>query len=190
MASLDDFHLREVETNEDLCATVAENRHLSPYCLDYLNRHMIFAETPPEIELSARPFYYQAQYEAATRLIAIPYDRVHEIAARAHGRAANPVFIFSVGRCGSTLMSKMFGRLDATYSLSEPDVFTAINYLHGEGRLIENEAIQLLASTVRVRALIMSPPSRKISRVDGSMFATDLVTRILIQAASLAAARG
>jgi Sulfotransferase family len=156
MASLDDFHLREVETNEDLCATVAENRHLSPYCLDYLNRHMIFAETPPEIELSARPFYYQAQYEAATRLIAIPYDRVHEIAARAHGLTANPVFIFSVGRCGSTLMSKMFGRLDATYSLSEPDVFTAINYLHGEGRLIETEAIQLLASTV---SLVNRPPT-------------------------------
>jgi hypothetical protein len=150
MASLDDFHLREVETNEDLCATVADNRHVAPYCVDYLNRYMIFAETPPEIELSARPFYYQAQYEAATRLIAIPYDRVHEIAARAHGRSANPVFIFSVWRCGSTLMSKMFGRLDDTYSLSEPDVFTAINYLHGEGRLADDEAIQLLASTVRL----------------------------------------
>jgi hypothetical protein len=150
MVSLDDFYLREVEANEDLCATVAENHHVTPYCLDYLNRHMIFAETAPEIELSAQPFYYQAQHEAATRLIAIPYHRVHEIAARAHRRSANPVFIFSAGRCGSTLMSKMFGRLDDTYSLSEPDVFTAINYLHGEGRLTDDEAIQLLASTVRL----------------------------------------
>jgi hypothetical protein len=156
MVSLDDFHLREVEANEDLCATVAENRHVTPYCLDGPNRQMIFAETPPQIELSARPFYYQAQYEAATRLIAIPYDRVHEIARRAHGRSANPVFIFSVGRCGSTLMSKMFGRLDDTYSLSEPDVFTAINYLHGEGRLTDDEAMQLLASTVR---LVDRPPT-------------------------------
>lgn len=153
MVSLADFHLREVEAGEDLCATVAENRHVMPYCLDHQNRRMIFAETPPEIELSVRPFYYQAQYEAAARLIAIPYDRVHEIAARA--RSADPVFIFSVGRCGSTLMSKVWGRLDDTYSLSEPDVFTAINYLHGEGRLTDNEAIQLLASTVR---LLNRPP--------------------------------
>jgi hypothetical protein len=156
MVSLDDFHLREVEVDEDLCATVAENRHVTPYCLDHQNRRMIFAQTPPEIELSARPFYYQAQHEAATRLIAIPYDRVHEIALRAPARAANAVFIFSVGRCGSTLMSKMFGRLDDTYSLSEPDVFTAINYLHGEGRLTDDEAIQLLASTVR---LVHRPPA-------------------------------
>src|SRR5271163_1365314 len=73
MVSLDDFRSREVQVSEDLCATVAENRHVTPYCLDHQNRRMIFAETPPEIELSAEPFYYQAQYEAATRLIAIPY---------------------------------------------------------------------------------------------------------------------
>lgn len=155
MVSLDDFQLREVDANEDLCATVAEYRHVTPYCLDHQNRRMIFAETPPEIELSTAPFYYQAQYEAATRLIAIPYDRVHEIAMRAHRRSADPVFIFSVGRCGSTLMSRMWSRLDDTYSLSEPDVFTGINYLHGEGRLTDSEAIQLLGSTVR---LVHRPP--------------------------------
>jgi hypothetical protein len=156
MVSLDDFYLREVVASEDLCATVAENRHVTPYCLDHQNRHMIFAETPPDIELSARPFYYQAQYEAATRLISVPYDRVHEIAAGAQGRSVDPVLIFSVGRCGSTLMSKIWGRLDDTYSVSEPDVFTGINYLHGRGRLTDDEAVQLLASTVR---LIHRPPT-------------------------------
>jgi hypothetical protein len=156
MVGLDDFHLREVHASEDLCASVAENRHVTPYCLDHENRRMIFAETPPEIELSARPFYYQAQYEAATRLIAIPYDRLPEVAARAHGRSADLIFIFSVGRCGSTLMSKMLGRLDDTYSLSEPDVFTDINYQHGLGRLTDNEAIRLLASAVR---LVNRPPT-------------------------------
>jgi hypothetical protein len=156
MVGLDDFHLREVQVREDLCASVAENRHVTPYCLDHENRRMIFAETPPEIEPSAGPFYYQAQYEAATRLIAIPYDRVAEVAAQAHGRTADLVFIFSVGRCGSTLMSKMLGRLDDTYSLSEPDIFTAINYQHGQGHLTDSEAIELLASAVR---LVNRPPT-------------------------------
>jgi hypothetical protein len=162
MVGLDDFHLREVQVSEDLCASVAENRHATPYCLDYQNRRMIFAETPPGIELSARPFYYQAQYEAATRLIAIPYDRVHEVAAGAHGRSADLVFIFSVGRCGSTLMSKMLGRLDDTYSLSEPDIFTTINYQHGQGRLTDNEAIQLLASAVRLVNRPATPRARLV----------------------------
>ena len=68
--------------SDDACTAVAERPNVTPYCLDHNNRRMIFAETPPEINLSDAPFYYQAQYEAATRLIAIPYDQVHEIAAR------------------------------------------------------------------------------------------------------------
>jgi Sulfotransferase family len=150
MVSLDDFQLREVDAGDDACAAVADRRNVTPYCLDHNNRRMIFAETPPEIDLSDAPFYYQAQYETATRLIAIPYDQVHEIAARRPGRPADHVFIFSVGRCGSTLMSKMWSRLDDTESLSEPDIFSAINYQHGEGHLSEREAAQLLGTTMRL----------------------------------------
>ena len=150
MVSLDDFQLREVDAGDDACAAIAECRNVTPYCLDHNNRRMIFAETPLEIDLSAAPFYYQAQYEAATRLIAIPYDQVHEIAARKADCPADLVFIFSVGRCGSTLLSKMWSRLDDTDSLSEPDVFSAINCLHGEGRLSEREATQLLGTTMRL----------------------------------------
>ena len=150
MVSLDDFQFREVEASDDVCTAVAERPNVTPYCLDHNNRRMIFAETPPEINLSDAPFYYQAQYEAATRLIAIPYDRVHEIATRKPGCSAELIFIFSVGRCGSTLLSKMWSRLDDTDSLSEPDVFSAVNYLNGEGRLTEREAVQLLGTTLRL----------------------------------------
>lgn len=155
MVSLDDFQLLEDDASEDACIAVVERQNVTPYCLDQNNRRMIFAETPPEIDLSAAPFYYQAQYEAATRLIAIPYDRVHEMAIKPAGRFEELVLIYSVGRCGSTLMSKMWSRLDDTYSLSEPDIFTAINYLHGEGRLTDGEAMQLLGSAAR---LVNRPP--------------------------------
>lgn len=159
MVSLDDFQLREVDASDDLCTVVAERPNVTPYCLDHNNRRMIFAETPPEINLGAAPFYYQAQHETATRLIAIPYDQVHEIATRRPGCPANLVFIFSVGRCGSTLMSKMWSRLDDTESLSEPDIFSAINYQRGEGRLSEREATQLLGTTMRL--LNRSPRAQK-----------------------------
>ena len=159
IVSLDDFQLREVDASDNVYAAVAERSNVTPYCLDHNNRRMIFAETPPEIDLSAAPFYYQAQYEAATRLIAIPYDRLHEIATRKPGCSAELIFIFSVGRCGSTLLSKMWSRLDDTDSLSEPDVFSAINCLYGEGRLTEREAVQLLGTTVRL--VDRSPRARK-----------------------------
>ena len=67
MVSLDDFQLREVDAGDDACAAVADRRNVTPYCLDHNNRRMIFAETPPEIDLSDAPFYYQVQYETATR---------------------------------------------------------------------------------------------------------------------------
>ena len=36
------------------------------------------------------------------------------------------ILLYSVGRCGSTLMSEVFNQLDDVVSLSEPDVFTQL----------------------------------------------------------------
>lgn len=162
MVSLNDFRLRDSDLSEQACAAAfAGQSKLTPYCLDHKNRRMIFAETPGELNVSTAPFYYQAQYEAATRLIAVPYDQVHRIAAQLPARFEQLVFIFSVGRCGSTLLSKVWQRLDDTCSLSEPDIFTDINYLRGERRLTEPEALQLLDSAIR----LFSPPTRYHARL-------------------------
>lgn len=151
MASLADFRLEPVvAAGEDLCAAVAERPNITPYCLDHENRRMVFAETPLEIDVSKAPLFYQSQHEAATRLIAIPYDLVHEVAMRVPAQFQQLVFIHSVGRCGSTLMSNIWRGLDDTYSLSEPDVFTDINYRRGEGHLTHWETIRLLGSAVRL----------------------------------------
>ena len=150
IVSLDDFKLEEIAAREDLCAAVAERPNITPYCLDHKNRRMVFVETPREIDVSKAPLFYWSQYEAATRLIAIPYDLVHEIAMRLPAQFQELVFIYSVGRCGSTLMSNIWRCLDDTYSLSEPDVFTDINYRRGAGHLTHREAIHLLGSAVRL----------------------------------------
>lgn len=156
LVSFNDFALRESVADENLCTAVAEQPNVTPYCLDHQSRRMIFAETPPHTDLSAAPFYYQGQFEAATRLIALPYERVHQIAMRIPARFEELVLIYSVGRCGSTLLSKMWHRLDDTYSLSEPDVFTEVHQLRAEGRMTDGEALQLLSSATR---LLYRPPS-------------------------------
>jgi hypothetical protein len=162
VVSLDDFRLRETDADEDLCAIVAERPNVVPYCLDHANRRMIFAEIPPQIDLSKAPFYYQAQYEHATRLIALPYDSVHKIAARLPAGFGALIFIYSVGRCGSTLVSKLWGRLEDTYSISEPDVFAGINLLQGDGRLTDRETLELLGSTVRLLYREAAPRRRLV----------------------------
>jgi hypothetical protein len=162
IVGLDDFRLREVAAREDLCVAVAERPNITPYCLDHQNRRMVFVETPPEVDVSKAPLFYRSQYEAATRLIAIPYGLVHEVAMRLPPQFQEMVFIYSVGRCGSTLMSNIWRRLDDTYSLSEPDVFADINYRHGAGHLSHQEAIHLLGSAVRLFGRLPTPRKRLV----------------------------
>lgn len=150
MVSCNDFVLSESSSDEDLCAAVAERPNVTPYCLDHKNRRMIFAETPPQSDLSTAPFYYQRQFETASRLIALPYECVHQIAMRLPAHFEELVLIYSVGRCGSTLVSKMWQRLYDTYSLSEPDVLSEVGHLHAVGRMTDGEALQLLGSASRL----------------------------------------
>ena len=152
LVSRDDFVLRDLDDlpGDDVPALLANNAQIAPYCLDHDNRDMIFAETSAETDVSIAPFCYQAQFEAATRLIAAPYGLAHQSALRASARFDELVLLYSVGRCGSTLVSKLWQALPDTYSLSEPDVFTDISKLRELRLLGDGEATQLLETTVRL----------------------------------------
>jgi hypothetical protein len=58
--------------------------------------------------------------------------------------------IYSVGRCGSTLLSQLFNLPDQVLSLSEPDIFTQIVLLREPDGSRDNELAALLASCVAV----------------------------------------
>ncbi len=103
---------------------VLHDPNLSLYCLDFEKRTALFVETPPECDLSRVPFYYQTQYEAALRIIEIPFETLHQLAAEAAIDPAKLILIYSVGRCGSTLISRAFNEIESVHSLSEPDVFS------------------------------------------------------------------
>jgi hypothetical protein len=152
VASLEDFALRQsdVANEAELCANIVAKVNITPYCLDHSARHMVFAETQPGVDLSHVPFYYQRQFELATRLISLPYENAHWIAGQIQPQFEDLILIFSVGRCGSTLLSKIWGRLDDTLSLSEPDVFTELNQLHQQSTLTDDAAVQLLGDSVRL----------------------------------------
>src|SRR5438128_2484517 len=81
---------------------VLQQPNLTLYCLDFENRQALFVETTPECDLSRAPFLYQAQYEAALRLVQVPYETLHRLAAEVVVDPARLILIYSVGRCGST----------------------------------------------------------------------------------------
>jgi hypothetical protein len=90
-----------------------------PYCLDVKERRSLYCHAGSVREAQRAPFYYLHLRQRATTLFAIPWE---------HGRvlergAATPCFIFSVGRCGSTLLVDAL-RAGGACAVSEPDFFT------------------------------------------------------------------
>ncbi len=142
VVQLQDFDYIEGETIDP--KTIIENPNISLYCLDPQNQRAIFVETPLEIELSQAPFFYQAQYEHAQRLIAVPLEDLPQLAAALEEPIEQLVMIYSVGRCGSTLLSKVFNQLETVLSLSEPDVLSQIVGLRNPDGSNDNEITQLL----------------------------------------------
>ncbi len=146
--SPDDFQYREGEPVDP--RVVLERPTLSLYCLDHANRRAIFVETPPEVDLSAAPFLYQTQYEAAQQLIAVPYDTLLALARDAHVDPGSIILIYSTGRCGSTLVSHAFNQAEGVASLSEPDVYTQIQALREPDGTNDAEIGDLVRSCTQV----------------------------------------
>lgn len=124
-----------------------EHPHISLYCLDDSNQQAWFVETPPEVDLSQAPFYYNAQYEHALRLYTVPYPEFHQLAETLP--AAQVIYVHSIGRCGSTLISKALNAVDGVLSLSEPDIYTQLYFLRYLDGSRDAEYTRLLRSCTR-----------------------------------------
>ena len=97
----------------------APDGYWSPYALSNDLRTAWWVRTDAPLHRATEPFYYLAQYHHATHL------------ARASSADLAPAsdaprrFVFSVGRCGSTLLSDLARRAGLT-TLSEPDALTPL----------------------------------------------------------------
>ena len=97
--------------------------------------------------LSAAPFYYAAQREHATRLLTIPYSDFNTLALGLPDPPLN--LLYSVGRCGSTLLSNALRQLEEVVTLSEPDVYTHVVGMREPDGSRDAELIALLRSATR-----------------------------------------
>ena len=136
---------------------IIESPNISLYCLDPQNQQAIFVETPLEIELSNAAFFYQAQYEYAQRLIAVPLEDLPQLITAIEEPIEKLIMIYSVGRCGSTLLSKVFNQIETVLSLSEPDVFSQIVGLRNPDGSNDAEIAQLL----KICIYLLSKPTLK-----------------------------
>jgi hypothetical protein len=143
-------HFRWRETGPADPRSIVDDPGVRLYCLDHAQRRAIFTVTPPDAPVVQAAFLYQAQYDAATGLVAVGYDTLHEIAAAVPLDVAKVLLIYSTGRCGSTLVSRLLDATPEVVSLSEPDVYTQIVALRHVGACDPAEAAALLATCTRI----------------------------------------
>jgi len=149
LASPADFEVRDGGAFD--ARLLATDPRYSLYCVDPARRQALFAEVPAGCDVTAAPFLYQAQYEHAQRLVRVPYEVLHRLAAGIAPDPSRLVFIYSVGRCGSTLVSNAFGAVPGVESLSEPDVFTQLRDHWIAGGLEGKDKEKLLRSCLALQ---------------------------------------
>ncbi|GAB4057578.1 sulfotransferase family protein [Catellatospora paridis] len=128
----------------------------SLYCLDHDTRRALFTRT--DVDPGGAPFYFQAQYAHATEVVALSYDELHALPTP---EQPSGVFLYSTGRCGSTLVAAALAERGGLAGLSEPDVLTQLVML--APRLSGPELRELTRSCVRVlsrgRPVVIKPRS-------------------------------
>src|SRR5436190_4137514 len=148
IVSVDDF---QVHTGQPVAPPIIlEQPNLSLYCIDHVNQRAIFVETSPEVNLLRAPFYFIAQYEAAQRLIAVPYETLHALAGEVKIDPQRIILFYSTGRCGSTLFSHVMNLNPSIVSFSEPDVFSQLVMLRTAAQSSDEEIASLLWDSVMV----------------------------------------
>ena len=86
---------------------------VSPYCFDFDERKVFCVSTP---DIGGATFFYHAQRRCAQSVIKVPFDALPEA-------EESPTLVFSIGRCGSTLLHRAF-EAAGVRTVSEPDYFT------------------------------------------------------------------
>ncbi len=92
----------------------------SLYCLDFVQNVAVFVRSVNGLNLRATPFVYQAQFEQADQALVMPMAMFLRIGNDLPA-PRRLTFLYSTGRCGSTLASRIFAELPGVVSLSEPE---------------------------------------------------------------------
>ena len=114
------------------------------YCADFASERVLFTchAAGDMAALFSAPFLFIEQLRLAFQVIAVPFERLDELEPDAP--ATQPVFVFSPGRTGSTLLARVLGAAGLACA-SEPDMLTQVAWMGRPNRLRLPGAEALLA---------------------------------------------
>jgi len=129
---------------------VLQDPDISLYALDPARGRVVFVKTKAGSEIFTAPFTYMAQYEQAERLLVMPFDVFHQLAAEVTLDDSRLILVYSTGRCGSTLVGHALMRGDAVGGYSEPDIYTQIQVLRAHDGSNDAEVTRLVESATKL----------------------------------------
>jgi hypothetical protein len=122
-----DFGLEKEGTLE--AEEIIRDKNFSLYCIDQQERVAAFIQTSERLYIENAAFLYQKQYKYAENVVCVPYEVFFRVFEKIYCQMKNVCLVFSVGRCGSTLLQKMLGVLPGVNSISEADVYSQVSEL-------------------------------------------------------------
>jgi hypothetical protein len=146
LGDIRNFRLREI--GQLPAERILENPHITLYGLDFENKQAVFVETPADVDLSQAPFYFITQFERAKRVFTIPFETMIQLAKSATIDDNRLIFIYSVGRCGSTLASQIFAQIPGVINISEPYVLSQLVIARNTKAANEDELVALLEAAI------------------------------------------
>jgi hypothetical protein len=121
------------------------------------------------VDPSEAPFVYALQLGQARRAALMSFDRL-VASSQALAPPEKLAILFSTGRCGSTLASRIFAQIPEVWSLSEPDYLT--NLAVDRHHLSPNDLVELIrAATLwtcrppsgrRATTMVLKPRSEAV----------------------------
>jgi len=143
-----------------------------PYCADGRLRKAMFVRTPENVDLSKASFVSLTQFKEACQVLVMSLEDLAELAATVR-TPTKIIFVFSIGRCGSTLTAKILDQAVGTWSLSEPDIYAGLALTREE---FSSDDVDLVISAGT--RLLFAPASVK----DYSTLSVKLRSQSLFQA--------
>jgi len=129
---------------------------VSLYCLT--QSEAVFVEVDPLDNIySADVNFHDAQFRNAKRLITLPRAVFHKLAQDLGDPRFPVILISSTGRCGGSLMARMFEKVPGTRIIQEPDALTTLAFLKKSSALSDVEYDNVLTSAIR---LLCKPDDR------------------------------
>lgn len=130
---------------------------------------MLLAE---DCDLSQAPFIMTAQFHAAKAVLTVALNDLIEL-GETLPEPDNLVFLFSIGRCGTTLANAILNRVPGTFSLSEPHAYVPLAFKRFK---LETDKAKLLIAIV-TKFMMRAPKGRPVET-----YAIKFHSQVLFQA--------